>query len=271
MASSRLNNNGSCPTSSEALNVLACPACKASLVLRISEQTASGVVKLGALYCEQCRKHVGAIRHGKADFIRVELQVPSGGLAVCDEFHYKRIPWSDCSVSADNCSHADLGWSSEGCVGCLQAGVDQDWSICITTDATDLSLRFLSHGWSGGVSVAVNDKIALAIDLFSSDGSDVKPYEVFRNLKGSKKVKIRPVAANPLSKGRQVYFFGMDAIFSGELPFAGGNRGNGFPQAYKWILDNLGPDALVLDCGAGDRKYPDSRVVSFEYMPFELL
>ncbi|EQD56053.1 Methyltransferase type 11, partial [mine drainage metagenome] len=63
---------------------------------------------------------------------------------------------------------------------------------------------------------------------------------------------------------------GMDASFVGSLNTGYLNRGNGYPAAYKWILNKLPSDAMVLDCSSGDRKYPDERVLSFEYMPFEL-
>jgi hypothetical protein len=252
------------------ISTLVCPTCKATPTRRVSQQSVSGVIKHGSLYCEQCKKVVATVRYGKVDFLRVDPEMQSTVMSLCDDFHYRRLPWSDRSVTAVNCSSADVGWNAEGFTGCLSAGPAQDWRICIDTDATDLSLRFLSHDWSGSVSVTVDDNPALTIDLYSADDNNVKAYEIFCNLAGSKKVTIKQTRSNSASKGEQVYFFGMDAVFSGELAFAGENRGNGFPQAYKWVLDNLGPDALVLDCGSGDRKYPDQRVVSFEYMPFEL-
>lgn len=252
------------------IEALACPECKKVLARNATQQTTSGLMKSGALYCEQCKRDVASVRHGKVDFLRVDPPSKSDGPNLCDEFYYKRLPWSDDSVTSVHCNRADVGWNSEGFAGCLQAVSGQDWSISIDTDAIDVSLRFLSHDWSGSVDVLVNDRIALSIDLYCVDANEVKSYEIFRNTAGRKKITIRPSVGNTSSKGEEVYFFGMDAVFSGGVEFAGGNRGNGFPQAYKWVLDKLGSDALVLDCGSGDRKYPDQRVVSFEYMPFEL-
>ncbi|WP_188704825.1 class I SAM-dependent methyltransferase [Silvimonas iriomotensis] len=252
------------------MDALACPACKATMTRKVSQQTASGVIKQGSLYCEQCEKDVATIRHGKVDFLRIEPLTPPAGASLCGEFHYKRIPWSDEAVSALHCHEVDVGWNAEGFTGCLQAGSTPDWRIYIDTEAVDLSLRFLSHDWSGCVAVTVNDGAATIIDLHSAGANGVNAYEIYRDLQGQKKITIKPAAANPLSRGEQIYFFGMDAVFSGWPAAIGGNRGNGFPAAYQWVLDHSGPDALVLDCGSGDRKYPDQRVVSFEYMPFEL-
>ncbi len=251
------------------IDTLVCPSCKAAPMRRATHQTANGVIKRGSLHCKQCNKDIATIRHGKVDFLRIDPDMQSTAFSLCDEFHYRRLPWNDASVSAIHCIPADIGWNAEGFNGCLQAA-ERGWSICIDTDATDLSLRFLSHDWSGSVDVTVDDDPPLTVDLYSANCNDAKAFEIFCNRSGKKKITIKQASSNPASKGAQVYFFGMDAVFSGELSFSGENRGNGFPQAYKWVLDNLGPDALVLDCGSGDRKYPDQRVVSFEYMPFEL-
>lgn len=252
-------------------DVLVCPVHKTSLTRKNSEQTAAGVMKTGVLFCERCGAPVASVRHGKVDFLRIEPTLAFADIVtLCDDFYYKRLPWSDDSITAINCQSTHVGWNSEGFTGCLQAGLSPDWSIDIDTDATDLALRFLSHDWSGKVSVAVNDGASSIIDLYQANGNDIKAYEIFRNLPGKKRVTIGFAPINPESKGGQVYFFGMDAVFSGKTGSTVSNRGNGFPLAYKWVLENLGPDALVLDCGSGDRKFPDQRVVSFEYMPFEL-
>ena len=121
------------------------------------------------------------------------------------------------------------------------------------------------------MSVEVNDVFVKNIDLYSQEPSCINSHDIFANLSGNKLVRIfRNVKCNPESKGSQVFFYGMDASFVGVSTQATYNKGNRYPVAYNWILDQLPLDAIVLDCSSGDRKYPDERVLSFEYMPFEL-
>ena len=251
------------------VNKLACPIHKSILTARECQQTSSGVIKNGSLFCDRCNEVVAKVKYGKFDFLRVMPDAPGSG-RVCDDFQYKRLAWSDSCVTATKCNRADFGWNAEGYSGCLQAGDADDWNIIIRTDATDVALRFLSHAWSGSVNLLIDDIQAMTIDLYNADGDGVRAYEIFRDYPGHKKITVKRASRNPLSNGDQIFFFGMDAVFSGNTVSAGGNRGNGFPSAYKWVLDHLDSDALVLDCGSGDRKFPDQRVVSFEYLPFEL-
>jgi SAM-dependent methyltransferase len=249
------------------IDFLVCPIHKSTLIQKGMQRTLDGVIKYGSLYCCECNKIVASIKYGKVDFLRIDHNSSSKNMGCCDSFYYKRVPWSD--VKSTNCTQVDLGWNSEGFSGCLMADSSADWEIRIDTNATDLSLRFLSHAWSGCVNVTINETPISLIDLYSTNENVVKPFEIYRNLAEHKRIVIKPGAKNLKSKDSQVYFFGMDAIFPGEIKVTYGNRGNGFPSAYNWILNNLGSDSIVMDCSSGDRKHSDERVISFEYMPFE--
>lgn len=255
------------------LEITACPTCNGPLRANRNISTTSGKLVDGALFCDRCEIQVATVKNGKFDFIRVEKFEGNRESSIRDNFYYERVPWSDKSVTYRNMQIADIGWNSEGYPGCLTNISDKEWQIRIISEATDLSLRFLTHDWSGGVSVAINDGAPFYIDLYSNEDSATKSFDIYENSSGLQEITLTPFVPNPLSKGSQVFFLGMDATYSDQARGAkhsSGNRGNGFPEAYNWVLANLGKEAKVLDCGAGDRAFPDERVISLEYLDFEL-
>ena len=254
--------------------MLACPRCRSGSLDEVEcVKTRSGRIKHGSLLCPNCDQRVATIRHGKIDFVRCSpVGFPlSGSIAEsrCEEFAYRRIPWNDISVRASNCRADDLGWNAEGFRGCWLGGNNGPWSIEIDSDATDLSLRFHCHDWSGSVSVSVDGRRVAHADLYQREGSGVRVVDVFRDLPGSKRITIEPGERNPQSGGAQVFFFGIDACFPGSPVESRNNRGNGYPTTYDWVVERLDEAALVLDCGCGDRRFGDRRVVGFEYLSFE--
>jgi hypothetical protein len=48
------------------------------------------------------------------------------------------------------------------------------------------------------------------------------------------------------------------------------NRGNPYPDRFEKLLADQPGDALVLDCGGGDRRFGDDRVINLEYLDYEL-
>ena len=254
---------------------LACPVHKTKLKFFAQSRTKSGKIKHGALYCEICQNVVGAIKFGKADFLRfarttnLKLEAP---LITCDNFIYKRIPWSDPSIKYEGFVFDAYSTDTERIVsGCQRAGGELGvWSIEIVTSVTDLSLRFLAYRWGGAISIHVDGIHKMDYDLFSDSDASVVAISVFTDIPGQKVVKVTASQANQLALGNQVMFFGFDASLLGESDeeFSGVNRGNNYPAAYSWCLDHLDKDALVLDCSSGDRKFDDPRVLSCEYMDF---
>jgi SAM-dependent methyltransferase len=278
----------------------ACPTCKSTLRRIGCSETNAGHIKFGSLFCDPCASTMGTVSFGKADFLRVTEPISSQvEHKVVDDFSYKRIPWSDVSISSLGCTKQDLGWNAEGFTGCLLADREDNWEIVIETDATDMGIRCLQHAWSGKLKATVNGGDKEIIDLYDANDSQVNCHIIFRDMLGHKTVKIQPAGANESSNGNQIYFFGYDACFSASLngrePSKGKglasiyewainklpvefqkpslphlNRGNEFPPMYEWALAKLPSKALVLDCGCGDRRFGDARVIGFEYMSFEL-
>lgn len=46
------------------------------------------------------------------------------------------------------------------------------------------------------------------------------------------------------------------------------NNGNPFPWRFDTLVRDAPPEAIILDIGGGDRRYPDPRVMNFEYIPY---
>ncbi len=255
---------------------LVCPICKSSLEKINFSETLEGSMKFGELICDTDGK-VGQVNFGKLDFIRTsDFGLSEPGHHICKDFTYKRVPWNDSSITSSGLVRHDLGWNAEGYSGVLFNENNEEWEIIIQTNATDLGIRCLSHNWSGAINIKINDQPAKILDLYSESESDIKLYMIFQNLEGSKTIKITPaISTNKLSHGKQLFFSGYDACFDKDKAEklrvrSEENRGNGFPKMYDWILPRLSDDALVLDCGSGDRRFKDSRFVGFEYLPFEL-
>jgi SAM-dependent methyltransferase len=255
---------------------LACPICKSPIKKVDFSETLQGRMKFGGVVCTSCHHKVGQVNFGKFDFLRVSDQgLPQIEDHICKNFTYKRIPWSDSSVTSSGLVEYNLGWNAEGFSGVLFADSQKDWEITIKTSATDLGLRCHSHGWSGAINVTVNGGNEQSIDLYDESEADIKMYLIFINLEGEKMIKITPSSTYKSPNGNQLFFAGYDACFDTEVSDHSTtrseiNRGNGFPKMYDWVLSHLSDDALVLDCGAGDRSFKDSRYIGFEYLPFEL-
>jgi SAM-dependent methyltransferase len=48
------------------------------------------------------------------------------------------------------------------------------------------------------------------------------------------------------------------------------NRGNPYPDRFIELVGAMPDDAMILDCGGGDRRFGDDRVYNLEYLEFEL-
>jgi SAM-dependent methyltransferase len=147
----------------------------------------------------------------------------------------------------------------------------------LTSRAIALDLVFTQHDWSGSVEIIVDGDRLGEIGLFMADGTMVRHVPLFLGVDGAEHVIELRVGAwrDPQSRSNQVFLKGIDFIERQAASDAGPtftvpaeNRGNPYPHVFAGFLEQLPPDALVLDCGCGDRCYPDSRVVNSEYSPF---
>lgn len=165
--------------------------------------------------------------------------------------------------------------------GAWQPAGDRYWcdepsaQLQLKTKAIGVDLRFLKHSWGGVAEVLVNGAVACTLDLFEKAGSMELSVPIALG-KGDHSVAIRVTnRKSDASHSTQVFFCGYD-----ELTIAEGNTcdftqfsanlGNSYPARWADLIDECAADGLILDCGAGDRRYPDPRVVNFEYTPFAL-
>lgn len=249
-------------------NRLSCPVHRTTLQHLNRVVTRSGSLKYADLVCRACNSAVGTVRQGKIDFLRVEPVTRHDDPETCADFIAQRIPWNHESISQRKMRLVNEGWSAEAVGGCLSSDDSKDWEIRLATDATDIAIRISSHARAGRLLAYSNNDLVATIDLATIPIGEPRSIELFRNIDGSKQVTVRNDNSDEHSR---FSFYGFDACHDGYTDEKqGGNRGNGFPQTYAWALAHIDQDAVVLDCGSGDRNFPDPRVVAFEYMPFEL-
>jgi SAM-dependent methyltransferase len=260
----------------QALDMLACPACKCQVDSHCQRLTPSGKALHAYLYCTHCSGYVGEIKFGKADFFRHD-KMPNldGESQLPIEFNYRRIPWNAPEISSEGLIQKHLGWTPEGFGGSLYSDGNEDWKLSIWTCAIDLAIRCVSGDKFGMVDVVVDGGPVQTIDFFDKHDSEIVSQYLYRNrlTPASAFIQISPsTKRNSEAKGRRFCFSGIDVALPGAPnPLSVQiNRGNCYPDAYHWILNQLPREARVLDCGSGDRTYGDSRVLSFEFLPFEL-
>jgi SAM-dependent methyltransferase len=249
--------------------LLACPVCRTALVAVDATRTLAGRLKSGSLQCKKCARAVGNVEFGRASFVDPDSEAGQADRTrQCTAFNYRRVAWNDPSLASTGASPSNVCLAAEGTGGSLFAE-GGDWEIIIATLATDVSLRCMSHPWSGAIEISLGAGSTIIADLYRDGHAISRTVPLFRDAPGEKRIRIRPAAPNPRSKGRQLFLFGYDACFESETAPAI-NRGNDYPAAYRWVLDRLPVEAVVLDAGCGDRRHEDSRIVGFEYLPFEL-
>lgn len=135
-------------------------------------------------------------------------------------------------------------------------------------------ITFFGHDHSGIVRVLVEGKDAIHLDLHRADA---QPVELLLDELGSgrRRVHLVPGGASPaglhstqLVVARiEVAAQAADRQAPAITPL---NRGNPYPERFSQLLSAMPDDAMVLDCGGGDRRYGDDRVYNLEYLEFEL-
>lgn len=136
-----------------------------------------------------------------------------------------------------------------------------------------ISLIFLKHPWSGKAKISVNGKLADTVDLFEEKGSMSLWYPIHLSNKNSI-IEVEVTGEkNSLSNDSQVWIIGAETLelhnsTKPKLVYPSRNDGNPYPDCFSKLVENTSSDGLILDCGSGDRSYPDSRVVNFEYSIF---
>lgn len=135
-------------------------------------------------------------------------------------------------------------------------------------------ITFFGHDHSGIVRVLVEGRDPIELDLHRADA---QPVELVLDDLGPGRRRVHLVPGGASSAGphatqmvvARVEVEGRAA--DRRVPaITALNRGNPYPERFAQLLGAMPDDAMVLDCGGGDRRYGDDRVYNLEYLEFEL-
>lgn len=189
--------------------------------------------------------------------------------------------------------HADDlgdGWLPRGLaerpIGSDQVAVVGEWidlpygrlgmgiGACLTgrTSAPGLIVHFGTHQW-GGTGAVTLGSTTIDAGLHSRDPG-MKRVVLLGEADGAERawsVLIAPPASVTRGGSQGIVTRISELVPADSAPpleFSPVNRGNPYPARFDELLAELGPDAIVLDLGGGDRQHPDPRVLNFEYLRY---
>jgi SAM-dependent methyltransferase len=125
----------------------------------------------------------------------------------------------------------------------------------------------LRDRWSPVVELVVDGVATMRCAL---DEASESPIECTGLSDAVHRVELRVV--DPTTDGRVVVTETTIETSVGEVAAPGWSavdRGNPYPRGFLELLDAAPSDAVVLDCGGGDRRLGDPRVVNLEYLPYD--
>ena len=141
-----------------------------------------------------------------------------------------------------------------------------------TSRSLAIAVVFLKHSWSGIANIFLDGDQIGALDLFEEKGSMIVWHPVF--LGGGEHLIEIEVAdyKNPSAQDSQVRIVDLETLNSNDnssgIHYSFRNNGNPYPDCFAKLISRVPADGLILDCGCGDRNYPDARVINFEYSMF---
>jgi len=243
------------------LATLACPSCKKELHVDHAVEL-RGAVASGDMVCDE-HGRVGVIDQFRPSFLDRELDaIPAGGST-----RPLSVP-----IDLDDPVLTYVGpWQvvDEG------MRVDGDGEPSVTFDAAGRSVvvNFLGHGWSGSVVVQVDQGEDIEVDLFRSTPESIRVELPLPE--GAQRVHVVATGRRHAdSRAAQVVVSGIEVLVDpehGRLPGVGPvNRGNPYPPRFAELVETAASDALILDCGGGDRRFGDDRVFNLEYLDYTL-
>tara|TARA_R110001606_G_scaffold253808_2_gene401596 strand:- start:15805 stop:17016 length:1212 start_codon:yes stop_codon:yes gene_type:complete len=249
---------------SKLLNRLACPKCHEYISFSNAVSINSQPFFAG-LACKKCGT-VGSLSNGRAIFTAGSpVNLPDREENLSGAISRKVLQIES------GMRNPEIAWTSTGHTTWSETANSR---FEFNTSAIGVAVHFLKHPWSGKVRVYLNDQLNAEIDLLEEAGSMQLWHPIFVGLKPSK-ISIEVLGqANEKSKGTQVHLVSYEelSVASHETPsytYEHCNFGNPYPQKFMDMLSSASPDALVLDCGSGDRNYPDPRVIGLEYSMFQ--
>ncbi len=237
------------------LELLACPHCRLRLDLTDAVVRPDGVAA-GDLLCAT-HGRVGVIDRHRPSFLDRELEVlPPGSAAT-------RL--SEVEATGDMVSTSGRWWSiPEGWAGAADDGV----ALSVSGEFRSVTFELLCDDWSPIVEVLLDGDVRERLDL--SDTSGRKVLSCAFEKKAERSVVLRVVESKP--SGRLIVADTRVEVGSGDHEAPGYDivdRGNPYPPGFIELLNAAPPDAVVLDCGGGDRRLGDPRVFNLEYLPYE--
>jgi len=245
-------------------DIVCCPNCKSEL-REIDSSLISDFLISANLLCNKCNI-VGHVCNGRFIF---------------EGDNFARYGQNFKSNNHAEFVQRPLSYIGENAIGNWRITEEFVWTdragdkLCINTQAVGLNIDLLSHSWAGIVEILLHDQVVKEIDLFEPNGSIRLSVPLFLG-NGTHQVELRVTGRkNVGSNALQCHVLGVQEVLESATPKVNvsvltGNRGNPYPGVWSDILAKAPADALILDCGSGDRCYPDDRVVNFEYCAFGL-
>ncbi|MCZ8321937.1 MAG: methyltransferase domain-containing protein [Novosphingobium sp.] len=243
---------------------LCCPICKGDVQFDSSVYCGSVLINAEIL-CETCGK-CGCARNTKLIFNGNPAINLSSSAFMSGALKSRRIFNFIDQITTNGDWHDSAGryWSEEprACVA-------------LVTMALGVDLRLLKHPWAGIAQILIDGEQFLEVDLFEPEGSmELAVPVALDGLKHHIEIRVTGRKAD-MSHACQVFFCGYDQLEfepSATPSFSqfSGNLGNPYPGRWDQLVAEYADEALILDCGSGDRRYEDGRVVNFEYSPFAL-
>ena len=245
------------------IKVLACPTCGGPLGVHDASRHAGMVVDADL----RCATHdvVGIVESYDISFRPVDLERARG----------TRTPGGHvrCPIAVDDERVTEVGTWRHGWEGVSTDG-DGPHELTVDFQGVGVSISFYAHDWCGVAELYIDDDLVRTEELFRLE-TELVLVDLVGLQDGPHRLRVRATGrTNPHNPGDQVVVSRFDELrgpSDAPLPSVEAvNRGNGFPPPFVDLMDDLGPEAVAVDCGGGDRRLGDPRVYNLEYLHFEL-
>src|ERR687891_1496203 len=240
---------------------------------------------LSRLACPECRSHLAVVSPVEAHGTVAEAELvcaTHGRQGVVDSFRPGFLPrcldrWDarprgviddSLDLVRDTETRGEWGLIRQG----LVCGGQARETLTFETGAPGFEVRFHGHARSGRVEIRVDGHATNVVDLYRYEPGEVivdsgplgtGPHQV-------ELVALGPAAVPERSHvivARIVRRSGADEARVPNL--AARNRGNPYPERFAKLLVDVPTDGLVLDCGGGDRRFGDDRVINLEDLDYD--
>jgi len=245
------------------IRALACPSCGGPLGLQNATRHAGMVVDADL----RCTTHgvVGIVESYDISFRPVDLErarntkTPGG--------HVR------CPIAVDDKRVTEVGSWRHGWEG-VSTQDEGPHELSVEFEGVGVSISFYAHDWCGVAEIYVDDQLLCTEQLFRVE-TELVLVDLVGLKDGAHHLRVRATGdSNDHNPGDQVVVSRFDELrvpSNAPLPSVEPvNRGNGFPPPFAELMAGLGPDAVAVDCGGGDRRFGDPRVYNLEYLHFEL-